>query len=346
VSQISPPIRIVLVAAVAFLAAYMLFLRPKEEPIPAAEPAPNVETGEPAVSDPGKVAEAAQEAADAASAQVQAQESVDGVDAGESAAATGAASKGEKAGSGKGAAAIPADLEGVPKPVAEAIGKEKTLVLLFWNDRAADDREVRQALRKVDRWDGRVFTHAAPISKISRYGRITRGVGLEQSPTIAVVDTELRAETVVGYVDAATIDQMVIDAFRNSTGLFDDEYLAELNDVCLNHVGAMVAMPDWGTPREYGTLVSGLNTRWGRFVAEVKAIDPPKKWRSFHRGAVRDVKAAGAVYADLAAFVGRKPSATKVVAAHQRFQPQFSKLNNRIERRMDSERVFGCGTDA
>ena len=59
-SQISPPIRIVLVLAVATAALYMLFLRPKSDVAPPAAPAPNVQTSAPAVSKPGKAAEAAQ----------------------------------------------------------------------------------------------------------------------------------------------------------------------------------------------------------------------------------------------------------------------------------------------
>ena len=38
-SQISPPIRILLVAVIGLCAAYFLFLRPKEEAVPAAPPA-------------------------------------------------------------------------------------------------------------------------------------------------------------------------------------------------------------------------------------------------------------------------------------------------------------------
>ena len=70
VSQISPPIRIVLVLAVAVLGMYMLFLRPKPVEVPPPTPAaPNLETDAPAVSEPGKLAEKAQEAAKASEEQ-------------------------------------------------------------------------------------------------------------------------------------------------------------------------------------------------------------------------------------------------------------------------------------
>ncbi len=62
VSQISPPIRILVIAIVGLLGVWTLFLRPKEEVIPPVS-AGNVATGQPAQSAPGKVAEAAKRAA-------------------------------------------------------------------------------------------------------------------------------------------------------------------------------------------------------------------------------------------------------------------------------------------
>jgi hypothetical protein len=345
VSQISPPIRIVLVCAVAFMAAYMLFLRPKDETVAEPPvPAPNVQTAEPAVSEPGKVAEAAQDAVNAADAQLEAQESIDGVDAGESAAGT-ATGTGKAAEAGDGAAAtVPADLKGVPKPVAKAIGKQQVLVLLFWNDRSADDRAVRSALRKVDRWDGRVFVHAASIKTISKYGRVSRGVNVEQSPTVVVVDPELRAETVVGYVDTTTIDQMVVDAFRNSTGLFEDRYLAEINQVCLRVIGAFAALEAPDSPREYAVAVSARKAKLARFQTDFKAVKTPKKWRRFDRATMRDNAAVATVFADWTAFVGRNPSLATVAAAQSRFPARVREINRGFNRRMDAEHVFGCGS--
>src|SRR5215208_3570222 len=69
-SQISPPIRILLVCAVAFLAAWMLFLRPSTDAgTPAADAPPTTQAtppveagGEKADSLAGKAVEAANEA--------------------------------------------------------------------------------------------------------------------------------------------------------------------------------------------------------------------------------------------------------------------------------------------
>ena len=346
VSQISPPIRIVLVLAVAVLAAWMLFLRPSDEvvPEPPAPAAPNTQTSEPAVSSPGKAAEAAQGAVEASNGQLQEQESVDGVDAAESAAGTATGSA--KSSNGAAAKAIPTDLEGVPTKVAKAIGQQKVLVLLFWNRDSADDRAVRSALRDVDRWDGRVHVQAAPIRTISRYGRITRGAEVEQSPSVVVVDPELRAETLVGFVDTATIDQAVVDALRNSTGLFTSNYLREINGVCAQYTNQLWAIPTPQSSGELATFADRPVRKWGSFSTSFKSVKAPKRWRAFDRAAVRDHAAAAAVLTDWAAYLGNRPSVARANAAGTRYGPQLNAIGRRYDRRMDAEHVFSCGSNA
>ena len=102
----------------------------------------------------------------------------------------------------------------LPKAVAKAIAGKKTLVLFFWNSKAADDRAVRKALKGVDRHRGKVAVHVASIKDISRYAPITRGVDVSQSPSIVVVDKRLQAELLTGYVDRVSINQAISDALR------------------------------------------------------------------------------------------------------------------------------------
>ena len=347
VSQISPPIRILLVCAVAFMGAWMLFLRPKEETVPPAETAtpPNTQTSDPAVSGPGKAAEAAQDAVDAANGQLSQQESVDGVDAGEVGASTG--SKAKEAGSGSGAAAaVAADLKGVPKAVRKAIRQHDVLVLLFWNRASADDRAVRSALRDVDRWDGRVHVEAAPLKAISRYGRITRGADVKQSPTIVVVDPELRAETLVGYADTTTIDQMVVDALRNTTGLFTSTYLREINSVCARVSNSLWAIPSPDNRREFASFFTTAGAKWNRFEVKFKAIPAPKKFRALKRATVADNAAWATLMADWAAYLGPKPTVSRIVTSYDRFISRNNEIARRYNRRMDDEHVLSCGSDA
>src|SRR5215210_5065350 len=163
----------------------MLFLRPKTEVVePAATttPAPNVTTGDPAVSAPGKVAQSAQDAVNATNDKSAATEAADG----SAPSATAPSTTAEPgASAAKPVAPVRGDVDtaGLPKKVAAAVEDRKVMVLLFWNPKSADDRAVRRELRRVDRWDGDVFVKAAPIKNVSKYGRVTRGVDVQQSPT-------------------------------------------------------------------------------------------------------------------------------------------------------------------
>ena len=347
-SQISPPIRILLVVLVAFVGVYMMFMRPKEEVIPPTEPAPNTQTSEPAVSEPGKVAEAAQNAVDATNESLAKQESVDGVDAGEAAAGTaaGTKSKAESAPKTGEAAAAEAgiDLNGIPKPIARAIRKDKTLVLLFWNGKSADDKAVHKALAHVDRWDGRVFVASAPIKKISKYGRIARGVDIEQSPTVVIADNQLRAETLVGYVDAKTIDQAVVDAFRNTTGLYLTAYERRIDKLCTSSGSTIWSIPDANNGRQFRTALTKVNAEIARFTAAFAAVTPPKRFRSFHRASLADTRAWGAVWRDMSAYVGAHPTTSKAIAAIDHFAPRHNAIVRPANKRFDDAHLFSCGS--
>ena len=204
-SQISPPIRIVLVAAIAFMAAWFVFLRPGTEAVVTEPPPASGLTS--AVT--GAKATAAE--ADAAAATASSQSA-------DPAAATGTATKtgGATAPAGaKPAAKAPKAELGLPASVAKAVAKDKALVMLFWNKDAYDDQAVRGELRKIDRHKGKVKIHVASINDVARYAAITRGVNLEQSPTVVVVKGNT-ADALVGYVDRGTINQTVSDVLRST----------------------------------------------------------------------------------------------------------------------------------
>jgi hypothetical protein len=346
VSQISPPIRIVLVLAVAVMGLYMLFLRPKEEVIPPATTTPPAAQG--AVSEPGKVKEAAEGAVQAANGQLAQQEGVDGVQAGETAAATGTSTgAGTAPGGAAATTSVTGDLEGLPKPVAKAIRKDKVLVLLFWNGKSVDDKAVRAALSKVDRWDGRVVVHVAPLKKISKYGRIARGVDVEQSPTIVIADRDLRAETLVGYVDTTTIDQAVVDALRNSTGLFTSSYLKAVDQVCRRHSNAMAMIPGYytlGDARKADTRMAAYHTAATRFVADFKAVKAPKKWRAFHTASVADMNAILSAIGGMSAAVGPNTAMSSVRTQYASYVRSAKPTGNRGDRRFEAQGLHRCGS--
>lgn len=213
-SQVSPPLRILLVGAVLFMAVWFAALRPGgEEPAPAPAPAGNAATGAPAVSPPGKVAEAAKGAATAASGAAAER-------AGEAPAATapGTAATAPSATATTGgtpAATKSTVASALPASVAKAVAANKVLVLYFWNPKALDDRAMRREVRGVDRHRGKVVVHVAKIGDIARYAPITRGAEVQQSPSVVVVGRDRTAEKLEGYHSRRAVNQAVSDALRS-----------------------------------------------------------------------------------------------------------------------------------
>jgi hypothetical protein len=330
VSQISPPIRILLVLAVAVLGVYMLFLRPKAEEVPPLQPTDT------SVSQPGKIRDAAEDAVDAVNRRYETAES-----------GAGSATKSKDAAKPGAVAATPAeDLKGLPKPVRKAIRKDQVLVLLFWNEKSADDRAVHASLRKVSRRDGRVFVHAAPLKRISKYGRIARGVNVEQSPTVVVADRDLRAETLVGYVDRTTIDQAVTDALRNSDGLFASSYLRAADKICVQYSNRWHAIPFYyvGSTRQADRRYAEADRVLPAFIADYKAIKPPKKWRSFHNASVADLEGYGAAVHQISVAVTPKMKTSAFIAAHDRYAARINTIGKRADRRFNAKGLLRCGS--
>ena len=239
------------------------------------------------------------------------------------------------------------DVAGLPKPVAKAIRKGQVLVLLFWNGKSADDKAVHNALAKVDRWDGRVSVQSASIKKISKYGRVARGVDVEQSPTVVVADPELRAETLVGYVDTETIDQAVVDAFRNSGGLFTDAYLRNVDSVCVHHSNRMGGIPDYYG----GGSVKRVNVRLDRYhsglkslMADLRGVKAPKKWRSFKRASAEDLADIEVALAQFAATVTPSSSVGAILTAEAKYRQVVRPASKRLSHRMDSHGLFRCSS--
>ncbi len=337
VSQISPPIRILLVLTAAVLGVYMLFLRPKPEEIPPLEPTDT------SVSQPGKVRDAAEDAVDAANGQLSQQESVDGVDAGEAAGSTTKKDSAAK----PGAAATPAeDLKGLPKDVRAAIRKDKVLVLLFWNEKSSDDRAVQKSVSEIGTRDGRVFVKTAPLKRISKYGRIARGVSVEQSPTVVVADRDLRAETLVGYADRTTIDQAVTDALRNSDGLFTSSYLRSVDRTCVQYGNQWHSVPWYyvGSPRQADRRMERLDTVWAGFASDFKAIDAPKKWRRFHKATVADIEAYGALIHKASVATGPKRTARANFTTIRGIEAEGKSIAKRADKRFAAEHLLRCGS--
>jgi hypothetical protein len=338
VSQISPPIRIVIIAVVGLLAAWMLFLRPKAEPTAAPKPAtataPGV-TGLTNAVDKAKAAGAAQEARDG---KVQSA-------TGETDPATGsaAATKPGAKSNAAPAAAESAAAKTLPQSVRKALASNKILVLAFFNPKASDDRAVRRSLAKVNRWNGEVAIRSADISRVSRFGAVTRGSDVQQSPTIVVVDRNEKAERLVGFEDTLSIDQAVVDAMRASGGLIKDRYLSAINGACATAGVQVMAIPTADTPGQIQPQVKRTSRVWKRFMTRFAAVKAPARWRGLKRAALADGRALSANYAAWLGALGSSPSAAKSVGSVASYGGKGSKLTKSWNARMDKHNVLSCG---
>ena len=338
-SQISPPIRILLVAVIGLMAAWMLVLKPKDEPAPAA-PAPATAPGATGLGNAVDQAEGAASAQEARDAKLQ---QATGEETGAGAAVEPAA---KSAAAREAARVAAAKTAGLPRPIQRAIADRKVLVLLFWNPKSVDDRAVKRAVGRADRWSGDVFVRAANVKSVSRYGKITRGAAVEQSPSVVVVDRNLKAETLVGYVDTRSVDQAVVDAFRNSGVLIKNAYLREVNEVCLQGGGVSrtVVTPD--QPAQVTPYLNQQRRVVRRTSTRFAALKAPARFRAFKRATVADHAAYSALLADWVAYLGPKPSAARVGSSLGRFGPREARLSKRYDRRMDAKHVLSCGSNA
>jgi hypothetical protein len=348
VSQISPPIRIVLVAAIGLIAAWMLFLKPSSgsSTTPAASSAS-------APTAPGvkgltrAIAKAHGAAATQAKSDAAVQKATGGAATatGAAAASTPAVEAARKAvqGAAAGKATTAHDL---PLPVLKAIAAHQVMVLLFWNPDSADDQAVKKALGKVNRWKGEVFVSSAPIKTISDYGRITRGADVEQSPTVVVVDRKLRATNLVGYVDTQSIDQAVVDARRNSGVLVASAYLRKVNQLCATSGVALNSTDLPGNASDVSGFLSAQTGVLRRFETRFEATNAPAPFRAFKRGAAADMKSYTAAIADWAAYLGPHPTQARALSSLPRFIPRAAKSVKRYDARMDSHNVRSCGSNS
>jgi hypothetical protein len=104
-----------------------------------------------------------------------------------------------------------------PRPVLDAWGANKTLVLLFVRDGGIDDRLVKTATDGLAGFrDAAIFV--VPAAKISRYAAITEGVGVDRVPALVVVTPKHLKKTVptasvsYGFQSPQSVAQAVIDA--------------------------------------------------------------------------------------------------------------------------------------
>ena len=244
-SQISPPIRIVLIAVIGLIAAWMLFLRPKTEDVPAPTPAPATAPGVTGLSNAVDKAKDASATSDEANDKVQQATGEEGT----------AASKAGKSSTKDGATTqfvtgreLPLEpltanqTKGLPKKIVAALDERKVFAIgVFdtkesrWARMATDDRRVRRELDKANRYKGEVVVSRTSLGELSELNAVVGDAGVTQSPAVVVVDRNRKATVLNGFVEVNAINQAIADARRSSTEVrITDPYVRQLNRTCAN----------------------------------------------------------------------------------------------------------------
>ena len=292
--------RILLAGAVVFLAVWFTLLRPKSEEVPAtvtatSTPTGNVNSGQPAQSEAGKIVEKAKTAATQAegAAKAAAGETQDTTKTTPGTATT--TSPDAKA--DPVAAVTPEQLSKLPKDVAAAVTGHKVMVLAVladkgkhWRPMADDDRFVRNTLKHVNRYDGQVFVKQVPLAKIGAYAPIVNDLQVNQTPSVVVVDAKLKASVIPGYLDHVSINQAIADARADSISpLITDSYLRSANQVCAS---SRTVLSRWSLPTVRGKKARTASIKRARadyadYAAAVKRLKAPAHWRGLDRAWVK-----------------------------------------------------------
>lgn len=103
---------------------------------------------------------------------------------------------------------------GLPSRVAGALDAKKTVVILFWDKGAVDDRSVKGSVDRLPRRGGKTAVFTDRISNLSRYTRITAAASVTQTPALVIVNPKGQAEVLNGYYDFQTLRQFVANAAR------------------------------------------------------------------------------------------------------------------------------------
>jgi len=93
-----------------------------------------------------------------------------------------------------------------------AVAQGRRVVIFFENPRGLDDRAVATSVRELDRNTKNVVVLTDHVGNVDRYGSLVEDLGVNQAPSIVVVDRGGQARLLEGYVDAETLAQVVADA--------------------------------------------------------------------------------------------------------------------------------------
>jgi hypothetical protein len=94
--------------------------------------------------------------------------------------------------------------------VEAQLAKGRTVVILFWDPKGADDQSVHSAVRSLrSQHSLNIDIQEASAGQVASFGTITRGLQVYGTPTLLIVDKKGQAKTLTGLQDAFAIAQAI-----------------------------------------------------------------------------------------------------------------------------------------
>lgn len=332
--QVSKPVLIALIAAVALVGAKFTVLRSNSgggSTAPASATAPG-QTGLQNAIDKANNAVGVSKQSAAKHEQAAAAASGDASTSGGTAAKTAPAAT--KATPAKPAAAKPA-AKPLPKlapgdksgPMLKNLDNGKVVVALFYNPHGSDDNAALRAVRAADRHHGRVVVHSIPIADVGDYDAITTGVQVLEAPTIIVMGPNHKARTIVGYTEVKEVDQTIGDiggkGFQVHGAKHRSAFVKKISFVC---DGTGFGIDTAGAPNSVAELVPFLDRgirveRHDR--AKVAALHPNGAKEAAAKRALlnaydADMAAAGQLRASIKSGAPAGPAILTLLSAEKR----------------------------
>jgi hypothetical protein len=104
------------------------------------------------------------------------------------------------------------------REVEHELSQQRTVLILFWNPRAAEDRAVRNELPAVQRkLRKKIALHYASAKQVGEFGTVTHAVQVTQTPTLLIVNPKGQTTTRTGLIDAFAIEQAISEAGKASS---------------------------------------------------------------------------------------------------------------------------------
>jgi hypothetical protein len=104
------------------------------------------------------------------------------------------------------------------REVEHELSQHRTVLILFWNPRAVEDRAVHNELPAVQRKLGKkIAVRFASAKQVGEFGTVTHAVQVNQTPTLLIVNPKGQTTTRTGLIDAYAIEQAVTEAGKASS---------------------------------------------------------------------------------------------------------------------------------